>query len=90
MRSFNASGFDVIVSIELLMMIIVGSVSTIWGAILGAVVITLLPNVLEEFDAYKTLIYGVLIVLIMIFMPNGLIQFLVDRVAAMRRTPEAT
>ncbi len=84
MRSFNASGFDVIVSIELLTMIIVGSVSMIWGAIIGAVVITLLPNLLEGFDAYKTLIYGAMIVLIMIFMPKGLIQSLLERIANLR------
>ncbi|KQV41317.1 branched-chain amino acid ABC transporter permease [Rhizobium sp. Root1204] len=84
MRSFNASGFDVIVSIEILTMIIVGSVSMIWGAIIGAAVITLLPNLLEGFDAYKTLIYGTMIVLIMIFMPKGLIQSLGERIALMR------
>lgn len=84
MRSFNASGFDVIVSIEILTMIIVGSVSMIWGAIIGAAVITLLPNLLEGFDAYKTLIYGLMIVLIMIFMPKGLIQSLIERIAHMR------
>lgn len=72
LRSFNASAFSVSLSIELLMMVIVGSLSTIWGAIFGAFAIIVLPNLLEGFDHAKHLIYGLAMVAIMMFAPNGL------------------
>ncbi len=72
LRSFNASAFGVGISIELLMMVIVGSLSTVWGAIFGAFVIILLPNLLDGFDHAKHLIYGLTMVGIMMFAPNGL------------------
>lgn len=84
LRSFNASAFGVGLSIELLMMVIVGSLSTIWGAIFGAFAIILLPNLLEGFDHAKHLVYGVAMVLIMMFAPDGLGGSLLRAVA--RRT----
>jgi branched-chain amino acid transport system permease protein len=84
LRSFTASAFDVTLSIELLVMIVIGSVSSLWGALIGAVVITLLPNLLEHFHQYKMLIYGLLMVSVMIFMPNGLFQGLFDSVTSLR------
>jgi branched-chain amino acid transport system permease protein len=72
LRSFNAGAFGVGLSIELLMMVIIGSLSTIWGAIFGAFAIVLLPNLLEGFDHAKLLIYGLTMVGIMMFAPNGL------------------
>jgi branched-chain amino acid transport system permease protein len=72
LRSFNASAFGVGLSIELLMMVIVGSLSTVWGAVFGAFAIIVLPNLLEGFDHAKQLIYGLAMVAIMMFAPNGL------------------
>lgn len=72
LRSFNASAFGVNLSVELLMMVIVGSLSTFWGAIFGAFAIIVLPNLLEGFDHAKHLIYGLAMIAIMLFAPNGL------------------
>ena len=72
LRSFNASAFGVGLSIELLMMVILGSLSTVWGAIFGAFAIIVLPNLLEGFDHAKHLIYGIVMVGIMMFAHRGL------------------
>ncbi len=72
MRSFNASSFSIMVSIELLMMVIVGSLSTVWGSLVGALLVTLLPHVLEHFESAKLFVYGTLMTLVVMFMPNGL------------------
>lgn len=77
-RSFNATAFDVSFSIELLMMVVVGSVTTPWGALLGAAAITILPSLLENFDQYKLLGFGLAMMAIMVFMPDGLAQGLFD------------
>lgn len=70
--SFNASVFGVGLSIELLVIIIVGSSGTPWGALFGALIVTILPNLLEDFEAYKLLAYGLVMTVVMIYMPRGL------------------
>lgn len=72
MRSFNASSFGVMMSIELLMMVMVGSLSTIWGALFGAALVILLPQALEHFETAKLFIYGTIMTLVVMFMPSGL------------------
>ena len=71
-RAFNSSGFDVGFSIDLLIMVLVGSVTSPWGALAGAFVIDVLPAFLENLDHYRLFAYGVLMTGIMVFMPDGL------------------
>ncbi|MEP7300199.1 MAG: branched-chain amino acid ABC transporter permease [Caldimonas sp.] len=73
-RSFNASTFGIGYSIELLMMVVLGSLSRVSGAIVGAFIITILPVLFERFDDYKTLVFGITMVLIMKFLPSGLVE----------------
>ncbi|MEI5682612.1 branched-chain amino acid ABC transporter permease [Mesorhizobium sp. CCNWLW179-1] len=78
MRSFNASAFSFQLSIELLIIVIIGSLRSIWGALFGALIVTLLPAVLEHFNDYKLFIYGAIMVLIMMFLPDGLFHGLLE------------
>jgi branched-chain amino acid transport system permease protein len=73
-RSFNAGTFGIEYSIELLMMVVLGSLTRVSGAIVGAFIITILPAVFEQFEDYKTLVFGITMVLIMKFMPSGLVE----------------
>jgi len=84
LRAFNATSFNVGLSIELLMMVIVGSLSTVWGAIFGALAIMVLPNLLEGFDHAKLLVYGLAMVAIMMLAPNGLGETLAKLVTRRR------
>ena len=61
-------------SIELLMMVVLGSLTRVSGAIVGAFIITVLPVAFEHFEDYKTLVFGVTMVVIMKFMPSGLVD----------------
>jgi branched-chain amino acid transport system permease protein len=72
MRSFNSTAFGFPQSIELLVMVIIGSTRSLWGAVFGAFVVTVLPAMLENFNDYKLFIYGVATVVIMMFLPDGL------------------
>lgn len=83
--AFNAGVFNVGLSIELLIMIVVGSVGTVWGALFGALLVTILPSLLENFEQYKLLIYGAIMTLVMIFMPDGFGKAIVDGIKAMIR-----
>jgi branched-chain amino acid transport system permease protein len=89
LRSFNASAFGFNLSIELLVMVIVGSLRSIWGALLGAAFVTILPSFLEGFENYKLFIYGLAMVVIMMIMPDGLFQAAIDafQYASGRRKP---
>lgn len=87
LRAFNATSFNVNLSIELLMMVIVGSLTTVWGAIFGAVAIMVLPNLLEGFDHAKLLVYGLAMVVIMMLAPNGLGEA-IARLVTRRRVAE--
>jgi len=78
--AFNASVFNVGMSIELLVMIVVGSVSSPWGALFGALFVTFLPSYLEDFEQYKLLIYGVILTVVVIFMPDGFGKAIIDLV----------
>lgn len=83
-RSFNATSFGIGYSIELLMMVVLGSLTRVSGAIVGAFIITVLPLIFDRFDDYKTLTFGITMVIIMKYMPSGLVDGLLgmrDRLA---------
>jgi branched-chain amino acid transport system permease protein len=86
-RSFNASSFGFSYSIDLLMMVIVGSLQRISGAIVGALIITVLPLVLDRVEDYKTLAFGILMVLVVKFAPRGLVDSVLQLGVWLRRRP---
>ena len=65
-------------SIELVVMVVLGGMGRLYGAVIGAVILTLLPQLLASFEEYQTLIYGLIIIGVMVFMPRG-IASLFDR-----------
>ena len=68
-----SSDFAFVVSIEILSMVVIGGIGTIRGPILGGFLLTFLPEMLRFADDYRSLIYGALLVLMVRFMPEGLI-----------------
>lgn len=65
--------FGFMKSIEILNMVVLGGLGSIPGTILGAVTLTLAPELLRFFSDYRNLFYGALLVTMMIFRPNGLL-----------------
>lgn len=59
-------------SIVLLIMITVGGLGSLPGAIIGAALLIILPEYLRDFVEYKMLAYGVLLIISMLFLPRGL------------------
>ena len=60
------------VSIQILTLAVFGGLGTIRGPVLGAVILTLLPEYLRFIQDYRMLCYGLLLVLIMMYQPQGL------------------
>jgi len=59
-------------SVELLVIVVLGGMGSFTGAIVAAVVLTLLPEVLRDFAMYRMLIYSVILIAMMIYRPQGL------------------
>jgi len=73
MRFVSPTGFNLNKSILLLIMIMSGGMGSLWGAVIGAVIFTLLPQLLGVFDDYDILMYGLVLLGMMMFMPDGLV-----------------
>ena len=60
-------------SIELVTMVVVGGLASIYGSVVGAVLLTFLPEALATFEGWNVVAFGAILVLTMIFMPKGLV-----------------
>jgi branched-chain amino acid transport system permease protein len=61
-------------SVELVTMVIIGGLGSIYGSFLGAAILTMLPELLRVFRDFDIVIYGLLLILMTIFMPGGLVS----------------
>jgi branched-chain amino acid transport system permease protein len=64
--------FNVMISINILCVIIVGGMGSIPGVIVGAIALVGLPELLREFAEYRLLVYGAALVAMMLLRPEGL------------------
>ncbi len=60
-------------SIEMVTMAVLGGVGSVLGAIFGAAVLTLLPQVLTAFDQYEQIALGLIMMLVMIYLRQGIV-----------------
>lgn len=70
--SIFPASFDLLISINVLSLIIVGGMGSVPGVVVGALVLVGLPELLREFAEYRLLLYGVLLIAMMIVRPEGL------------------
>lgn len=66
-------------SVELVTMVVVGGMASIWGSVFGAALLSLLPEVLARFEGFETIAFGLILVVTMIFLPRGVVPSLVAR-----------
>ncbi len=79
-RSINPSPFGLKMGIEYLFMTVVGGVGHVWGAVTGALLTklledqlqVLLPKLIGTSGSYETIVFGIVLVLTLKFLPNGL------------------
>jgi branched-chain amino acid transport system permease protein len=81
----SSSLFTNIVQINLLTMVFLGGVDSTFGALGGAFIVQLLPEVLRPIQDYLRLVYGVLLILLMIFMPMGINGIIKSSLAKIKR-----
>jgi branched-chain amino acid transport system permease protein len=73
----NMAGF--FHSIELVTMVVVGGMASVFGSILGAALLTVLPQLLSAFEGWEVVVFGAILMLTMIFLPRGLVPSLARR-----------
>ncbi|MCS4502720.1 hypothetical protein KBTX_00097 [wastewater metagenome] len=66
-------------SIEFVTMVVLGGMASTYGALIGAVILTTLPQLLTGFDDLEMVIFGAILMAVMIFMPRGLVPTLTAR-----------
>lgn len=73
-------GFDLFQMISHFCMVVVGGLGSVWGSVLGALVIMVLQEVLRRFKEAQEIAFGLLLMVCIIFFPEGLISLLKQRV----------
>lgn len=81
----SLSEFHVLVS--MLTIAVVGGLGTRFGPIVGSVIVVILPQVLTQFGEMETVVYGVFILLFLLFLPHGLSGLLERNNWFVRRKP---
>ncbi|HYM69298.1 MAG TPA: branched-chain amino acid ABC transporter permease, partial [bacterium] len=71
--------FSLLISINVLVLIILGGLGSLWGVVVGALVLVGLPELLREFGDYRFLVYGIVLVAMMLFRPEGLLPAAAQR-----------
>jgi len=66
--------FFITESFTILAMVIVGGMGTLIGPVLGAILLTVLPELLRGIGDLRLIVYGVLVTLVVLFMPGGMVQ----------------
>jgi len=74
-------------SIELVTMVVFGGMASTFGAVVGAAVLTTLPQALTVFKEYEMVVFGGVMMLTMIFMPKGLVPTLAALAARLGKAP---
>jgi branched-chain amino acid transport system permease protein len=72
LTSVYPSSFQLLISINVLALIIVGGMGSLPGVVLGSIVLIGLPELLREFGEYRYLFYGAVLIVMMRLRPEGL------------------
>jgi len=82
----NPTSFTFIESALILAIVVLGGLGSTLGVIIAAIVLTLLPEVLRDFAEFRMLIFGILMVVMMLWRPRGLVRI---RRSAFKRSDRA-
>ena len=77
-------------SIELVTMVVVGGMASVFGSVVGAVLLTALPQALASFEGWETVVFGAILMACMIFMPKGLVPTLAARLRSEMKQPPSS
>lgn len=77
--TLSATKFDFNTSILVLVFVVLGGLGNIWGSIIAATLLTVLPEMLRAVNSYRMLIYAVLLIAMMLFNNSGFKQRMLEK-----------
>ena len=83
-----ASKFKFDTSILVLVFVVLGGIGNIWGSIIAATLLTVLPELLRAFADYRMLVYAIVLILVMLATNNPMIRSIFDGLIH-RKSPAA-
>ena len=86
--SLVSSTFNFNMSIEILLMVVFGGLGNIWGSVIAAAVIKLLPEMLRGLADYRMLIYAIILILVMIATNNPEMKNLLGKIIPRKKGAE--
>lgn len=89
MSFVRPESFDILLSVYVVLYVVLGGVNNMWGALLGATVMTLLPEYFRVLAEWRPTVFGLAILLMLLFKPQGLLSFR-SLSSRWKRTPGAT
>lgn len=69
----NPASFTLWESVMILCIVVIGGMGSIFGVVIGAGILILLPEYLRAFSQYRMLLFGAILVLMMVFRPGGIV-----------------
>ncbi len=75
-RYINPESFTLDISIRILIMVVIGGIGSIFGSIIGAFTVYILPESLRFLNDYYYLVFGFVIIVLMLFLPQGLVSLI--------------
>ncbi len=86
----NPSSFNLMWSMRFMLMVMVGGMQSLWGALVGTVLMTFIGNEwLQVFADLEVLVYGTILLIVALFLPGGIIS-LPSRFFVLRRKRHST
>ena len=83
----NPGSFNLMWSIRFVLMVMVGGMQSLWGAILGAVLLTFAGNEwLQVFSDFEILVYGAMLLCVALFLPGGLVSLIPKAIGVSRNS----
>jgi len=68
----SPDSFGFMFSVELIVMVVVGGTRSVWGSVVGAVLLTVLPEYLRALKDYDVLVYGAIVIVVVMWAPSGI------------------
>lgn len=89
--SINPNDFSFNQSVDNLLYVVFGGSQVVWGPIFGSLFLTIIPELLRTLAQYREMIYGILLLVMMIFRPEGIItKSLTNKLSLSKRKRQQT
>jgi branched-chain amino acid transport system permease protein len=74
MSFVRPESFDVMLSIYVVLYVVLGGVNNLWGAVVGAAIMTLLPEYIRVLAEWRPTVFGAAVLVLLLFRPGGLLS----------------